>query len=62
MGGDQSPPPSHHPPIMRIIILALITLTAGTGIALSSETTYMHRECVANGNTPEECSVKLYGR
>jgi hypothetical protein len=47
---------------MRIIILALFIITTGTGIALSSETVHMHRECVANGNTPEECSVKLYGR
>jgi hypothetical protein len=46
----------------RIFPLALIIGTIVAGYALSSETTYLHRECIANGNTPEECSLKVYGR
>lgn len=46
----------------RIAFFALMAGTITAGFALSSETTYMHRECVANGSSYAECSVKLYGR
>ncbi len=49
----------------RLFPFAFFALMFGTiaaGYALSTETQYMYREGVANGNNESLCSLKFYGR
>lgn len=45
----------------KIFILAAI-VWLGTAHALGTETNFKFRECVANGNSADQCALTHYGR
>lgn len=42
--------------------IAILALLLGGLAVQGTETNYRYRECVANGNSPEQCALTNYGR